>query len=189
MSIADKEKWDAKYRMAAHPTFAPSKVLTAVASFLPKSGAAIDLAGGYGRHSFWLAQHGLDVTLVDVSQVALDMAAKEAKNRGVDLSTMLVDLETEAFPQGPWDVALSALYFDKSLWITAAQHLRPGGILIVLQPTTKNLERHPKPPVRFLLEQRELLGLIPDLEVIHYREDWLEDGRHDALLVARKEDG
>ena len=186
MSEADKEKWDAKYRSATHPSFAPSKVLESVVDYLPSTGSAIDLAGGVGRHSIWLAQRGLDVTLADVSPVALAIASDEAKAKGVPISMLEIDLESQSFPAGPWDVVLSVLYLNRALWVSAAENLSIGGILIVLQPTINNLQRHPKPPRRFLLEERELCGLACGLEIIDYREGWLEDGRHDALLVGRK---
>ena len=186
MSEADKEKWDAKYRSATHPSFTPSKVLESVVDYLPSTGSAIDLAGGVGRHSIWLAQRGLDVTLADVSPVALAIASDEANAKGVPISMLEIDLESQSFPAGPWDVVLSVLYLNRALWVSAAENLSIGGILIVLQPTINNLQRHPKPPRRFLLEERELCELACGLEIIDYREGWLEDGRHDALLVGRK---
>ena len=114
MSEADKEKWDAKYRSATHPSFAPSKVLESVVDYLPSTGSAIDLAGGVGRHSIWLAQRGLDVTLADVSPVALAIASDEANAKGVPISMLEIDLESQSFPAGPWDVVISE---PSHLWV------------------------------------------------------------------------
>ena len=186
MSEADKKKWDAKYS-ATHPSFRPSEILPTIVEFLPESGTAIDLAGGCGRNSFWLAERGFDVTLADVSRVGLEICQLESERRGLSVSTLLTDLESDPFPYGPWDLALSMLYLDRNVWVAASKHLKPNGLLIVVHPTTKNLERHAKPPRHFLLDPDELQHLVPRLSVIHYREGWLEDGRHDALLVARKE--
>ena len=55
MSAADRDKWNDKYR---DPDFAPRKpspVLLALAEWIPQQGRALDLAGGGGRHSIWLA--------------------------------------------------------------------------------------------------------------------------------------
>ncbi len=49
-----------------------------------------------------------------------------------------------------------------------------------------NLERHAKPPAEFLVEENELRTLATGLDVVHYGESWRSDGRHEALLVARR---
>jgi hypothetical protein len=52
-------------------------------------------------------------------------------------------------------------------------------------PTRSNLERHTRPDPRHLLEDGELPGLVPGLEIVRYEEGWTEQGRHEARLVAR----
>jgi hypothetical protein len=37
-----------------------------------------------------------------------------------------------------------------------------------------------------VLEERELPTLMHGLEVLHYQEGWLESGRHEARVVARR---
>jgi SAM-dependent methyltransferase len=44
-------------------------------------GSALDLAGGEGRNSLWLAERGWQTTIVDFSQVALDRARQLAESR------------------------------------------------------------------------------------------------------------
>lgn len=182
----DRTKWDAKY---ADPNFAPrepSAVLMALEKFLPKQGRAIDVAGGAGRNAIWLAQRGLDVTIADVSSVGLTQAAARAQEAGVTLTALCTDLEEQPFPPGPWDLILSCRYLQRPLFAVYPQVLAPGGTLIVIQPTKSNLERHDKPPADFLAGDGELPRLISGLKTIHYEEGWLADGRHDAVVVARK---
>ena len=102
------------------------------------------------------------------------------------VTTLELDLEQAGFPAGPWDLLISSHYLQRSLFPLYPEQLSPGGILICLQPTLTNLERHPKPSARFLLQPEELPGLVPDLEILHYREGWLEGNRHEAILAARK---
>ena len=64
--------------------------------------------------------------------------------------------------------------------------LAPGGVLVVVQPTVTNLERHEKPPRPFLLDDGELPTLVGDLDIVHYEEGWLAEGRHEAVIVARR---
>ena len=102
------------------------------------------------------------------------------------IRTLCTDLEEKPFPAGPWDLILSCRYLQRPLFKIYPQVLAPGGTLIVIQPTKTNLERHAKPPADFLLDDGELPGLVFGLKVVHLEEGWLADGRHDAVVVARK---
>jgi tellurite methyltransferase len=75
MPESDRERWNARYREeAAIPP--PSPFLVGLDALLPRTGRALDVAGGPGRHALWLARRGLDVTLADVSDVALEVAGR-----------------------------------------------------------------------------------------------------------------
>ena len=188
MSQQDRAKWNAKYTAAGHEAFSePSRVLTGLDAILPSSGRAIDIAGGTGRHAIWLAARGLDVTLADISTVGITLARRRARAAGVMLATLEIDFDEQPFPSGPWDLILSCCFLDRALIGTFADYLAPGGMAIVIQPTWKNLERHVKPPAAYLLRDCELPDLIRGVEIVRYEEGWLADGRHDALLVARRE--
>jgi SAM-dependent methyltransferase len=154
--------------------------------YLPRRGRALDVAGGAGRHGIWLAQRGLDVTIADISARGLALAREEAAAAGVRITTLETDLELAPFPTGPWDLIVSICYLLRPLFAAYPSALAPGGILAVVQPTKKNLERHDKPPADFLLDDGELPRLVGGLEVLHYEEGWLADGRHDAVIVAKR---
>ena len=186
MPLFDQQKWDAKYAAAADVPHEPSAVLRSLDTMLPRSGRAIDVAGGAGRNAIWLAQTGLDVTLADVSPRGLALACERAREAGVGITPLCTDLEDAPFPAGPWDLILCVCYLWRPLFSIYPRVLSPGGLLVVIQPTTKNLERHPKPPAEFLLNDGELPGLVSGLEIVHYHEGWQADGRHDAVVVARK---
>ncbi len=182
MPAADREKWNTRWRdRAGEPDATPSAVLVAVADALPSRGRALDAAGGAGRHARWLAERGLEVTLVDIS----DVAVTQARAAGISHAEVW-DLEEQGAPPGPWDLILSFHYLHRPLFAAYAEALAPAGILVAIQPTTKNLERHPRPPAPFLLEEGELPSLVGGLEILRYDEGWLEEGRHEARLVGRR---
>ena len=114
------------------------------------------------------------------------MAESTAATAGVRLTSLVTDLETEPFPAGPWDLIVSFYYLQRSLFDVFADALAPGGLLVFAQPTMSNLQRHTKPPARFLLEDGELPGLVRGLEIVRYHEDWQKEACHEARLVARK---
>ena len=185
MSENDRTKWNERYAVDTEPR-APSALVTALEADLPRTGRALDLAGGTGRHARWLAQRGMDVTLLDVSDVALRIAREHADRAGVSLHTMAIDLETQPIPDGPWDLIVSFHFLQRSLFAQFAQRLAPGGLLLFVQPTVSNLQRHPRPGAPFLLDDGELPRLVRDLEVVRYDEGWLSEGRHEARLLARR---
>jgi len=185
MSDADREKWNARWRERSELA-APSPFLVSLDPILPRAGTALDVAGGGGRHALWLAKRGLSTTIVDVSDEAIALANRNANEQNVTLTALRRDLEREPFPEGPWDVIVSFHYLRRELFPAFAKTLAPGGVLVFVQPTRTNLERHDKPSAGFLLEDGELKALARDLEIMSYAEGWLDEGRHEARLVARK---
>jgi cyclopropane fatty-acyl-phospholipid synthase-like methyltransferase len=185
MSNLDRDKWNAKYAATAAPR-EPSAVLLTLEKHLPRTGRAIDIAGGGGRHGIWLAQCGLDVTVADISPVGLAIAQQTAVQAGLSIQTLEIDLEHSRFPAGPWNLIISVCYLWRPLFEVFPNVLSSNGILAVIQPTKRNLERNDKPPAPYLVDEGELPRLANGLEIVHYEEGWLADGRHDAVLVARK---
>jgi SAM-dependent methyltransferase len=187
MSDDDRSRWDARWRERGSDPGQPSALVTSVAALLPERGRALDVAGGAGRHALWLARRGLDVTVADISEVALEIVRDAAARAGLPLGTAALDLERDPLPDGPWDMILCVHYLERRLLKAFPRALSPGGVLVVLHPTRSNLSRHEHPSARFLLEDGELPGLLEGgLEVLHYDEGWLAEGWHEALLVARR---
>jgi SAM-dependent methyltransferase len=187
VSDEDRVKWDERYRAASHEIEAPSRFLSSLAQRLPRRGRALDIAGGCGRNALWLAARGLDVTVVDISEVGLSRARlRAAAPPTLDLHTIALDLERQRLPQGPWDLVVCILYLQRSLFRVFPEILAPGGMLVFLQPTLHNLERHPKPPAPYLLAPGELAGLVRGLEIVELDESWSLEGFHEARLLARR---
>jgi SAM-dependent methyltransferase len=190
MSSIDREKWDRRYETQGPESTTPSDFLTSLDGVLPRSGRALDVAGGAGRNAIWLALRGLDVTVVDISRVGLDLARDAAEAAGVTLGLMQADLEEEPLPAGPFDVVLSFNFLRRPLFAAFPTVMAPGGLLVYRQPTRSNLTRHARPPAAFLLDDGELPSLIQGLEVVQYEERWFpgdaEGPRHEARLLARR---
>lgn len=182
----DRERWNARWRERANVALLPSPWLTSLDEMLPRVGRALDVAGGAGRHALWLARRGLDVTLVDVSDEGLALAAVTASAERLAVRLVELDLESEPLPTGPWDVIVCVHYLQRSLFPAFAASLTPGGLLVFSQATEKNLERNPQPPRAYLLVDGEAPQLVAGLDIIAYEEGWQEEGRHEARLVARR---
>lgn len=187
MAGPDQLKWDARYAERGPLARPHAAFLELAAEHLPSAGRALDVAGGDGRNALWLAERGLEVTICDVSPEGLKNAQTLAVARGLQLETQALDLTAGDFPAGPFELILSFHYLQRELFPRFAEALAPGGLLLFCQPTRRNLERHRHPSARFLLNEGELAGLVPEsLEVISLEEAWLEEGRHEARLIARR---
>ncbi len=184
------QRWNERYRHSSGSVGEPASFLTSHASLLPKTGTALDIGSGEGRNSLYLASLGLDVTLLDVSQVALDTAERAFDAAGFRARYVCHDVEADGVPNDWFDVVLMHLFFDRDVLAGAAEVVAPGGLLLLCQPTVTNLQRNPRPSERFLLADGEVAtlaqGLQPEFEILEATEAWRASGRHDAWLVARR---
>lgn len=190
MSDEDRAVWDERYRgLAANPDYrveSPSEFFVRHAHVLPTAGRALDIGGGAGRNAIWLASRGLDVTIVDISAAGLAAAAVAAGTAGVALTTCELDLERSPLPAGPFNVVLCSHFLLRDRVAEVPERLAPRGVFLMTHPTLRNLERHPRPGRRFLLDDGELANLIPGLAIHHYREGWNPEGRYEAEIIAVK---
>jgi len=76
--------WNQKYREGSHTSLSADPfLLAAYSEFLAgtQTGIALDVAGGIGRHSLWLAERGWKVNLVDISGVGVNLAQENFHRR------------------------------------------------------------------------------------------------------------
>ncbi|MBW3562759.1 MAG: class I SAM-dependent methyltransferase [Actinobacteria bacterium] len=182
----DRERWNVRYEQLDAASDVLSPHLSRFEDRLPRDGRALDVAGGAGRHAVWLAARGLQVTVCDVSDAGLRLAQQRASKAGLAITTVQGDLTVELLPSGPWDLVLCAYYLQRDLWPDMREALAPGGWLVLIHPTTRNLERHERPGPRFLLEPGEAVGVAEGLQLVHHEEAWSDADRHEAVVVARR---
>lgn len=181
---SDRDRWNARYRNE-EPGGTPL-LLGRNLHLFPRTGRAIDVAGGDGQAGAILAARGLEVTVADVSDVALELAEARAARNRIPLTTLQVDLATEPFPAGPWDVITCFNYLDRALFPVFIEQLADGGWLGLSIATRSNLERNEHPSARYLLDDGEMPTLLDGLSLVLYQEGWGLDGRHTAEVLARK---
>jgi len=116
----------------------PNPVLVEIAQPL-EPGSAVDLGCGPGGDTIWLAQRGWQVTAADISRTALAHVSAQAGDLGLGhrVNPEQHDL-ARTFPAGTFDL-ISAQYVHTPLPLdrnralrTAAQALRPGGLLLIV---------------------------------------------------------
>ena len=135
--------------------------------------AALDLACGAGRHAITLAQHGFDVTAVDLSTTLLKYARSEAEAEAVDIRFIQSDMRDVEF-DGEFDLAVQLFtsfgYFDS-----------PADDLLVLQHVRRSLRDGGYYALDLLNEQQLRSALVPasvrylDDVAIHEERRFVED--------------
>jgi len=188
---SDQERWDKRFR---GKEFALGKeanpFLKRHIRLLPK-GKALDIATGEGRNAIFLAQHGLDVDAVDVSNMALKKVRELAKEKGVKIRTLLGDLDTFRIEKGGYDLIANFYFLKRNLIPRIKKGLKRGGRVIfetylLEQRDLGTLE--PKNP-KYLLKANELLKLFKGFRILIYREGIFNEGRRRkaiASLIAEK---
>ena len=189
-SDAERAAWDRRYRQGSHSSREPDAFLVHayeefIGPLFPSAGAALDLAGGVGRHAIFLAQRGWHVTLTDISAVGIQRGRSAADKYQPCIDFVVGDARELSADQ-EFDLALVFFYLERELFPTIAKALRPGGLVIYKTYTcehqkfsTKGLS-HPM----YFLDPNELLQAFPGFHVLHYHETVREKGI--AELVARK---
>ena len=115
----------------------------AVARHVPTEGDIVEIGCGHGLFSVYLAlEHptGRNVLGTDVDGDKIHAAQRAAD--GIDNLRFRPD-EPGAFPEGPWDAVaiVDVLYLidrdgQRRLLAAAAEHLSPGGVLVVKEMAT-----------------------------------------------------
>ena len=192
MKLAEKALWNKKYSEGSHTSLDPDPFLvSAFGEFLfgTSGGLALDVAGGVGRHSIWLAQRGWRVKLLDISEVGIQQAEENAKHTGTagSISSEIRDLNSmQDLGREQYDLVIVFFFLQRKLFPALLGAIKPGGILIYKTYTTeqKNFAGGPSHPM-FLLEPNELLHAFSSLRVLNYHE--IIEKKGVAELVARKQ--
>lgn len=181
----DKERWNRKYGEDEY-IFGkqPISFLVEHLDLLPK-GKALDIAMGEGRNGVYLATKGFDVTGLDISEKGLAKARTLAAERGVSITTRVVDLQQHRLERNAYDVVLCTYFLQRDLFPQIVAALKPGGVAVVETYTLEHRKYRPRFREEYLLRTNELLEHFGDLVVLRYQ--LVDDGRAAyASILARK---
>jgi SAM-dependent methyltransferase len=129
--------WDERYRDEQFVYGeSPNEYLAAQRERFRPGMRALVPGDGEGRNGVWLAEQGLDVVTVDLSEAGVHKARRLAAKRGVAIHAIQADLATWAWPVGEFDV-VAAIFLHLPPDLRALVHrnmlrsLRPGGLLVI----------------------------------------------------------
>jgi SAM-dependent methyltransferase len=181
-----RARWDFKYEEGLPSLTEPDPFfLSAHESFVvpsfPKAGVALDLAGGLGRHSLWLAKRGWQVTVVDLSDVAIQKLSRSALELNDKLELLVQDASQYNFQSARFDLVVLFYHLDRNLFPKIVSALKPGGLLISKMSLRWNAsENSVERPTAVCTDSRplhrdELPSLVPELHVLYHLERPVRD--------------
>lgn len=172
-TLATAEFWDERYRSApaiwsGNPN---PHLVTDIASLTPTT--ALDMGAGEGADAIWLAEHGWQVTAVDISAVAIERGRGAAEARGAEVAERVTwvaaDVTTWVPPTGAFGLvashflhvpsALRGPVFERCIAAVAV-----GGTLMIvghhISDTLTTIRRPQLPDLYF--EAEDVAAMLPD---------------------------
>lgn len=195
--------WDARYNTPDYLFGTePAAFLRREANRLATGQTALCVADGEGRNSVFLAAHGLAVTAMDASDVAVEKARVLAKSRATTVDFHVADIASWDWGAHAYDV-VAAIFIQfagpglrDEIFAGMVRALAPGGLLLLHGYTPAQLAHNTGGPR--ILENLYTADLLSDrfngLDILHlaeYEAELSEGSRHvgrSALIdfVARK---
>ncbi len=178
-------RWNEKYRAAASGGFAtPDPLLFEQQGLLSDRGRALDVACGAGANALFVAACGYRVVGIDASIEGLKIARRRARERGLKVDFLNVDLERYRPPPLAFDLLLVFRYLNRGLFPALEETLRPGGLMFYKTFNQYHLRGKPSFNPEYLLEPGELKRCFSGLEVLAASDD--DSQAPESFLIARK---
>jgi SAM-dependent methyltransferase len=146
--LEEKIKWNKRYQTL---TLKPPSFLL---NYLPnKNLKALDLAGGLGRNAYEMVKKGYDVTLIDISDVAI------SKIKHPKIKTVCLDLDNYIIPQNEFDVIIMIKYFNLELLKQIPFSLKKEGYFVF-----ETINKYP-------IGKKEFFEIFKNFETIYFNEN------------------
>ena len=187
MSLADQDKWNARYRDGAYAGRRhPTALLARFAPSLPR-GQALDVACGAGRNALFLAEQGFVVDAVDISAEGLARLDDAACAACADIRTIEADLESglPVATDGCYDLIVMVRYVNLPLIRELTGRLGEHGILVSEQHLKTDQDVVGPRNAAYRLDPGALLDAVRPLRVHYYREGIVTDPDGSRAALAR----
>lgn len=199
-----KQQWNARYGTTDELLFGeePNVFLRSQQGLLRPGMHALAVADGEARNGVWLAEQGLEVLSIDVSETAHEKAARLAVSRGVSIDLRLADALEWDWPAEEFDLVV-AIFIQfagpeerEVLFSGMKKALKKGGILLLegYRPEQIGYGTGGPPFVENLYTEDMLRHAFSDFEILRldsYEAEIREGRAHSGMsalidLVARR---
>ncbi len=122
--------------------------------------SVLELGAGTGSNAVWLAGQGFNVTAMDISPTAIEIARGKAADAGVGITFVVGDILKDKIPHGPFDLVFDRGCFhvfdmpeDRSALAEIIRNqLNPGGYWFSIIGSTDGPRRDSGPPRMSVLD-------------------------------------
>ena len=206
-AVTNQALWDDRYRSSSALWSGQPNPNLVTETLDLVAGVALDVGCGEGADAIWMAEHGWQVTAVDVSTVALERGETQALERGAEVASRITWLHadlTEWVPAAAHYDLVSAQFMHlpseqrHALFGRLAASVAPGGSLLIVGHHPSDLQttaKRPRSPDLLFTPDDVAAGLDgPGWEVVvsaaRERDAVDPDGHaitvHDSVLKVRR---
>lgn len=153
----------------------PNVFLKEMQQKLELSGDGLAIAEGEGRNAVFLAEQGMNVTTWDFAESGLAKTEKLAKNKGVSVTTELVDLNEANWVENQWDELVCIFgHFPsevrKKVLEGVKTTVKPGGYFVTEVYSIHQIPYKSGGPQNqdFLYAPEEFLKTFGDWRIVHF---------------------
>jgi tellurite methyltransferase len=185
--VTDEEKarWDERYSTGDYePRWEPSPLVDDAID-LVRTGRALVLACGAGRNALRLAEAGFEVTAVDISSVAIEMAKEAASDRGLDVDWRVADVRDVELSRDTYDLITMIRFVDRYVWPDIPRAITENGWLLMEQHL-RTYRDVIGPSGDYRLAPGELLDAFSAMRIIHYSEAFEPSERSSGMTATAR---
>ena len=169
-SAETAQRWNKRYQYegAERVTRAPNRLLTDHANLLPTQGLALDAGAGVGTNSIFLAQRGLHVIALDISETGLQYLNQRRQQQKLPIAPAVSDLAQPWLPADCFDLIINFNFLERATFPFYRRALKQGGVLVFstfVQPTADD------PSKPFFLKSAELITTFYDFTILHHSQN------------------
>ncbi len=181
--------WDSYYRSkvrAEHDI--PIPFVKEVSRSWPRGGRILVPGMGEGRNALFLAEMGFQVTGIDISEVAVHRAEALAKNRNLQLKSIISDALKYPLEHEYYDAIVLSLFQLRALFPKLKDALKPKGqFLIYLQLENRQKPGKPanKEPYNFAVKEGEVESMFSSWRTVVRRIEKAKSLRYVALVLEK----
>ena len=143
-----------------------------------KKGIALDLACGKGRHSVFLSSYGYQVLAVDINQESLNCFSNKLITKKIK---DIENLKNWPLEKIKFDIIVVTNFLNRTIFPSIIESIKKGGYLIyeTFSEGQQNIGKPSNP--KYILQQRELINLCVELNLIAYEEIYTENSINNSF--------
>jgi SAM-dependent methyltransferase len=143
------------------------------------------LASGHGGNALFVAELGYTVHALDISFAALSALRSEARTRGIDLQSVVADLDYFPLPRERYDLVMVFYFFAPALMAAIGDALKQGGLLFYATFNHRHTSVKPGFKPEYLVPPGGLAKFFMGFDIVLDEPDWGPE-ENISRFIARK---